>query len=95
MVTDAEILARMLFKLINNKCYSKGHILEERLISAVAKHDRGRAKDILKQAIKIRLILIYGQTNYGLAYQLNTEKLSYVIDFIKKNYSKSDSLKYN
>jgi len=93
MVTDDEILARMLFKLINNKCYSKGHMLEERLISIVAKHERGRAKDILKQAIKTKLISVYGKTNYGVAYQLNLEKLNYAIDLIQKHYSKSDSLK--
>lgn len=55
MVIDDEILARILYKLLNNKCFSKGHMLEERIISSVPKHERGRAKDILKNAVRKRL----------------------------------------
>ena len=93
MATDNEILARILYKLFNNRCFNKGHMLEERVVSSVAKHDRGRAKDILKDAVKKGLVLIYGKTLYGTAYQLNIEKLDETIEFIKKHFEKSDAMK--
>lgn len=93
MVIDDEILARILYKLLNNKCFSKGHMLEERIISSVPKHERGRAKDILKNAVRKGLVLIYGKTSYGLAYQLNIEKLDEITEFIKKYYSHHDAMK--
>ena len=93
MVTDDEILARILYKLLNNKCFSRGHMLLERIISSVPKHERGRAKDILKQAVKRGLILVYGDTGHGIAYQLNIEKLDEISDFIKRNFAHSSSMK--
>jgi len=93
MVTDDQILARIFYKLLNNKCFTKGHMLEERVISGVAKHDRGRAKDILKDAVKKSLILVYGKTEHGIAYQLNIEKLGEITEFIKKHYEKFSAMK--
>jgi DNA polymerase I-like protein with 3'-5' exonuclease and polymerase domains len=68
-------------------------MLEERVISGVAKHDRGRAKDILKDAVKKSLILVYGKTEHGIAYQLNIEKLGEITEFIKKHYEKFSAMK--
>ena len=93
MATDDQILARILYKLLNNKCFSKGHMLEERIVSSVPKHERGRAKDILKQAVRKGLILVYGKTEHGLAYQLNIEKLEEIIEFIKIHYGQYIALK--
>ncbi len=93
MVTDEQILARILYKLLNNKCFRKGHMLEERVVSSVPKHERGRAKDILKQAVRQGLVLIYGSTNQGLAYQLNIQRLAEITEFIKKYYSNPDAMK--
>ena len=93
MATDDEILARILYKLLNNKCFSKGHMLEERVVSGVPKHERGRAKDILKQAVKQSLVLIYGNTSHGLAYQLNIQRLNEIIEFIKSYYSNPEVMK--
>lgn len=93
MATDDQILARILYKLLNNKCFSKGHMLIERIVSSVPKHERGRAKDILRRAVKQGLILIYGSTNQGLAYQLNIQRLAEITEFIKKHYSNPDAMK--
>ena len=93
MATDDEILARILYKLLNNKCFSKGHMLEERITSSVPTHERGRAKDILRDAVKKGLVLIYGKTGHGTAYQLNIERLDEITDFIKKHYAHHDAMK--
>jgi DNA polymerase I-like protein with 3'-5' exonuclease and polymerase domains len=93
MATDDEILARILYKLLNNKCFSKGHMLEVRVVSSVPKHERGRAKDVLKQAVKHGLVLIYGSTNQGLAYQLNIQRLNEITEFIKLHYSNPEAMK--
>ncbi len=93
MATDDEILARILYKLLNNKCFSKGHMLEERITSSVPKHERGRAKDILKDAVKKGLVLIYGKTSHGTAYQLNIARLDEITDFIKKHYAHHGAMK--
>lgn len=93
MATDEQILARILYKLLNNKCFSKGHMLEERIVSSVPKHERGRAKDILKQAVKKQLVIIYGKTEHGLAYQLNIERLEEISEFIKKHYEHHEAMK--
>ena len=90
---DEEILARILYKLLNNKCFSKGHMLEERIVSSVPKSERGRAKDILKRAVKQGLVLIYGNTSHGIAYQLNIQRLNEITEFIKSHYSKPEAMK--
>ena len=93
MITDEQMLARILYKLLNNKCFSKGHMLEERVVSSVPKHERGRAKDILKQAIRKGLVIIYGKTEHGIAYQLNIERLDEISEFIKKHYEHYEAMK--
>ncbi len=82
--SDKQLLARLLYKLWRNKCFRKGHMLEEHLISAVPKSERGAARDVLKEAIKLELIVTYGPTNQGAAYQLNMEKLEEIENIIKE-----------
>lgn len=59
-------------------------MLEEHLISAVPKSERGKAKDILRDAVKLEFIVIYGPTNQGAAYQLNMEKLGEIENIMKE-----------
>jgi len=86
MITDEQILARLLYKLLNNRCFRKGHMLIERVISGVPKSERGRAKSILKSAVRKSWIIIYGNTSHGVAYQLNIELLDAIVEFINTHY---------
>jgi len=86
MITDEQILARILYKLLNNRCFHKGHMLKERVVSSMPKNERGRAKSILKSAVRKGWILIYGKTVYGTAYQLNIELLNDIVEFISMHY---------
>lgn len=62
-------------KLYINKCFHKGHLLVERLQSGIPIHLTGFVKDVLKDLIKEEIVLFYGKTKYGDAYQLNINKL--------------------
>jgi hypothetical protein len=81
-----QILARILYKLVNNRCFRKGHMLEERIVSAVPAHEKGQAKAILKDAVRSKLILIYGKTNQGTAYQINLERIDEIQALIKEHF---------
>jgi len=85
ILSDEQILAELLYKLFNNRCYRKGHMLEERVVSGIAVHFRGQAKKILKRALKDQWIVTYGKTKYGVAYQLNLGYLQEIKKFIKKH----------
>ena len=69
------IKKNILKRLYSNQAFSKGHLLYERLTSGVPPHLRGFVKDILDDLIKEGLVLFYGKTKYGDAYQLNIKKL--------------------
>ena len=71
-----EKLRRHIIKrLYSKKAYVKGHVLGERLQRGVPAHLRGEAKQVLQQLVKEELIIIYGPTTHGFAYQLNIERM--------------------
>ncbi|MBU1198917.1 MAG: hypothetical protein KKF46_05800 [Nanoarchaeota archaeon] len=77
-----KIKKNILKKLYSNQAFSKGHLLYERLASGIPSHLKGFVEDILKDLIKERLVIFYGKTNHGDAYQLNIKKLKEIEDLI-------------
>ncbi len=62
-------------KLYTKRAFSKGHLLYERLQSGIPPHLIGFVKDVIDELIKERIVMKYGRTKHGDAYQLNIEKL--------------------
>ncbi len=71
-------------KLYSVNAFTKGHMLFERLHHGIPKHLAGMVKDVLKDLIKEGLVLFYGKTKHGDAYQLNIKKLKELEDIIFK-----------
>lgn len=71
----AKIKRNIIKKLYSNKAFSKGHLLYERLTSGVPSHLSGFVETVLNDLVKEELVLYYGRTKYGDAYQLNIKKL--------------------
>ena len=69
-------------KLYSKKAFSKGHLLYERLTTSIPSHLKGYIDDILKELIKEELIIFYGKTKHGNAYQLNIKRLKEIEDLI-------------
>ena len=63
-------------KLYSHGAFSKGHMLFERLQSGIPSHLTGYVKEVLRDLVKEELVLVYGKTKHGDAYQLNIEKLN-------------------
>jgi hypothetical protein len=57
-------------------------MLFERLYGSIPPHLRGYVKPVLNKLIREELVLIYGQTKYGTAYQLNINKLKQIEEII-------------
>ena len=72
-------------KLYSKKAFSKGHLLIERLQSGIPPHLFGFVKDVLKDLIKEEIVLFYGKTKYGEAYQLNVKKLKEIEEIVLSN----------
>lgn len=70
-----KIQRNILKKLYANKAFSKGHLLYERLTSGIPSHLAGFVNQVLEDLMKEELVLYYGKTKYGDAYQLNIKKL--------------------
>ena len=70
-----KIRKNIIKKLYANNAFSKGHLLYERLASGIPSHLTGFVKDVLEDLIKEGLVLHYGKTKHGDAYQLNIKKL--------------------
>ena len=70
------IKRNILKKLYSNQAFSKGHMLFERLQSGIPRHLSGNVKDVLSDLLKEELVLLYGKTKYGDAFQLNIKKQS-------------------
>lgn len=70
-----KIKRNIIKKLYSNNCFSKGHLLFERLQSGIPRELAGFVKDVLDNLVKERIVLLYGRTKYGDAYQLNIEQL--------------------
>ena len=69
------IKRNILKKLYAHQAFSSGHILYERLQSSIPSHLKGYVKTVLAHLIKEQLVLPYGRTKHGDAYQLNLSKL--------------------
>lgn len=77
-----KIKRNIIKKLYSKQAFSKGHLLFERLMSGIPSHLRGFVKDVLDDLVKEELVLFYGKTKYGDAYQLNIKKLKEIEDLI-------------
>ena len=62
-------------KLYSNTAFSKGHLLYERLQSGIPPHLAGFVEYVLDELIKEGIVIHYGKTKHGDAYQLNIKKL--------------------
>ena len=71
-------------KLYSNKAFVKGHLLSERLTSGIPPHLSGFVDDVLRELMKEELVVFYGKTKHGDAYQLNVKKLKEIEDLIFK-----------
>lgn len=69
-------------KLYTNRAYRKGHLLFERLQTGVESHLVGFVKDVLKDLLKEGMVVYYGRTKHGDAYQLNPKKLREIEEII-------------
>ena len=74
-------------KLYSKKAFSKGHSLYERLTTSIPPNlkghvDGGHVDGVLKDLIKQEIVLHYGKTKHGDAYQLNVKKLKEIEDII-------------
>ncbi|MBI4448742.1 hypothetical protein HY641_01810 [Candidatus Woesearchaeota archaeon] len=65
----------ILKKLYAHNAFSKGHLLEERLHSGIPKHLAGLIAEVLSDLVQEGLVIHYGKTKHGDAYQLNVRKL--------------------
>ena len=77
-----KIKKNIIKKLYSCSCFNSGHMLYERLTSSIPSHLKGFVKIVLSDLIKEELVLIYGKTKYGVAYQLNIKKLKEIEYFI-------------
>lgn len=76
------IKKNILKRLYSNQAFSKGHLLYERLTSGIPPHLKGYAKDVIDELVKEELVLLYGKTKHGDAYQLNIKKLKEIEEVI-------------
>lgn len=77
-----KIKKNIIKKLYSGQAFSKGHLLYERLTAGIPSHLTGFVKDVLEDLIKEGLVLFYGRTKYGDAYQLNIKKIKEIEEII-------------
>ena len=77
-----KIKKNIIKKLYSQQAFRHGHLLYERLQSGIPSHLEGFVKDVLEDLIKARIVIFYGKTKYGDAYQLNIKKLNEIEDLI-------------
>ena len=77
-----KIKKNILKKLYSNKAFSKGHLLYERLTAGIPPHLAGFVDDVLNDLLKESLVIYYGKTKHGRAYQLNIRKLKEIEEII-------------
>ncbi|MBI2546202.1 hypothetical protein HYV81_03410 [Candidatus Woesearchaeota archaeon] len=78
------IKRNILKKLYAHKAFSKGHLLYERLNSGIPPHLAGFVSEVLQDLVREELVLHYGRTKHGHAYQLNVRKLKEIEEIIFK-----------
>ncbi len=69
-------------KLYTNKAFRRGHLLFERLQSGIEPHLTGFVKEVLDDLMRQELVVHYGKTKYGDAFQLNPQKLKEIEEII-------------
>lgn len=69
-------------KLYAKRAFSKGHLLFERLQSGIPAHLTGYVKEVLDVLVKDGIVLYYGKTKHGDAYQLNISRLKEIEDML-------------
>ena len=72
-------------KLYAHNSFRNSHLVFERLKSGIPKHLSGFVGEILSDLIKDQLVLFYGKTKHGNAYQLNIDKLDEIKKIIFEN----------
>ena len=77
-----KIKKNILKKFYSNPAFSRGHLLYERLKSGIPPHLEGFVKEVLEDLIKDELVLFYGKTKHGDAFQLNIKKLKEIEEII-------------
>lgn len=77
-----KIQKNILKKLYSHQAFSKGHLLFERLQSGIPPHLTGFVQDVLEDLVKEELVLFYGKTQHGDAYQLNMKKLKEIEELL-------------
>ena len=77
-----KIRKNIIKKLYSKKAFSKGHLLYERLTASIPSNLKGHVNEVLKDLIKEQLIIFYGKTKHGDAYQLNVKKLKEIEEII-------------
>jgi len=77
-----KIRKNILKKLYVKQAFSRGHLLYERLQSGIPIHLCGFVEEVLNNLVKEELVLFYGKTKHGDAYQLNIEKLKEIEDIL-------------
>ena len=84
-LSDADYLKikkNIIKRLYSNKAFSKGHLLYERLTSGIPPHLAGFVDQVLDELVKEGLVIHYGRTKHGDAYQLNIQKLKEIEEII-------------
>ena len=77
-----KIKKTILKKMYSSKTFRKGHLLIETLQSGIPPHLIGFVRFVLDDLIKQGIVVYYGKTGHGLAYQLNIQKLNEIEDII-------------
>ncbi len=70
-------------KLYAYGAFAKGHLLLERLQGGIPSHLTGFVEEVLKGLVKAEIVIFYGRTKHGDAYQLNVKKLKEIEEIIK------------
>ncbi len=76
------IRRNILKKLYAYGAFAHGHLLFERLQSGIPRHLAGFVADILDELVKEGLVLHYGRTKHGDAYQLNIKMLKEIEEIL-------------
>ena len=77
-----KIKRNIIKKLYAQDKFTNGHLLYERLQGSIPGHLRGFVKDVLDNLMKEEIVLFYGKTKHGDAYQLNIKKLKEIEEII-------------
>ena len=77
-----KIRKNIIKKLYSKKAFVRGHLLYERLTSGIPSHLSGFVEEVLNDLIREELVIHYGKTKHGDAYQLNIKRLKEIEEII-------------